>query len=61
MLVGTDHVGEKIIETGSRESLLELTDVNEDTGPLRKRRDETEAPGIVPLCETALLFHWIII
>jgi hypothetical protein len=57
MLVGTDHVDEKIIEIGSRESLLELADVNEDTRPLRKRRDKTEAPGVVPLCESALLLH----
>ena len=61
MLVGTDDVGEMIMEAGSLVSVLELTDVNEDTGPLRKRRDETEAPGIVPLCESALLLHWIII
>jgi|LauGreDrversion4_2_1035121.scaffolds.fasta_scaffold16827_4 hypothetical protein len=57
MLVVTDHIGEKIIETGSKELLLELADVNEDTRPLRKRRDKTEAPGVVPLCESTLLLH----
>jgi hypothetical protein len=59
VLVGTDRVGEEIIEAGSPISLLELADVNEDIRTFGKRRDKTESPGVVPLCEPTLLLHQI--
>lgn len=58
-LVGTDHVGETIIETGSPISLLELADVNEDIRPFGLWRDKAESPGVVPFCKPSLLLHQI--
>jgi hypothetical protein len=55
----TDHVDEKIIETGTPISFLELAYVNEDTRPSGERRDKPVSLSVIPLCEPALLIHQI--
>ena len=57
LLVAINRVGEQIIETGTPIPLLELADVNEETRTFGKGRDKAESPGIIPLCEPALLLH----
>lgn len=57
--VDTQPVEDHILEAGTPTSVLELADVNEHVRASRTRRDEAKSPGVMPLGESALVFHGI--